>query len=48
MRSSEQGQTSSEYAIILGLIAPPIIILFALLSDAIVARIDAVAAFFTS
>jgi Flp pilus assembly pilin Flp len=47
MRRSEKGQTSSEYAIVLGLIAPPIIILFVALSDAIVARIDAVAAFFT-
>ncbi len=48
LRRSEKGQTSSEYAIILGLIAPPIILLFAALSDAIIARIDAVAAFFTS
>lgn len=48
MRRSEKGQTSSEYAIILGLIAPPIILLFAALSDAIIARIDAVTAFFTS
>ena len=48
MRCSEKGQTSSEYAIILGLIAPPIILLFAALSDAIIARIDAVVGFFTS
>ena len=47
-RSRETGQTSSEYAIILGLIAPPIILLFAALSDAIVARIDTVTSFFTS
>jgi Flp pilus assembly pilin Flp len=41
------GQTMSEYAIVLAVITPAIVAGFALLSDAVVERLEAIAGFFT-
>ena len=46
-RRSEAGQTMSEYAVILGVITPAIIIALGLLSDAVQARIETVIGFFS-
>jgi Flp pilus assembly pilin Flp len=43
----EDGQTMSEYALILGLITPAIIIALGLLSDAVQARLEVVIGFFS-
>lgn len=40
------GQTMSEYAIVLAVITPAIVAGFALLSDAVVERLEAIAGFF--
>jgi Flp pilus assembly pilin Flp len=44
----EDGQTMSEYAIILGIVTPAIIIALGLLSGAVQGRIETVIGFFTS
>jgi Flp pilus assembly pilin Flp len=41
------GQTMSEYAIVLAVIAPAIVAAFAVLSDSFVERLETVAGFFT-
>jgi Flp pilus assembly pilin Flp len=43
-RSSEEAQTMAEYAVILGVITPAIVIAYALFSDKIGALIDSVRA----
>jgi Flp pilus assembly pilin Flp len=45
-RLGEDGQTMTEYAVILGVITPAIVLALALLSDAVRARIETVIAFF--
>jgi Flp pilus assembly pilin Flp len=42
-----EGQTMSEYAVVLAVITPAIVAGFALLSDAVVERLEAIAGFFT-
>jgi Flp pilus assembly pilin Flp len=42
----EEGQTMSEYAIVLAVITPAIVAAFALLSDSFVDRIEFVTSFF--
>jgi Flp pilus assembly pilin Flp len=46
-RRREGGQTMSEYAVILGVITPAIIIALGLLSDAVQARLETVIGFFS-
>ena len=46
-RRDEQGQTMSEYAVVLAVITPAIVAAFALLSDRFVARLETVAGFFS-
>ncbi|HEX2112477.1 MAG TPA: hypothetical protein VHF67_13095 [Gaiellaceae bacterium] len=41
------GQTMSEYAIVLAVIAPAIVAAFAVLSDSFIERLETVAGFFT-
>jgi Flp pilus assembly pilin Flp len=43
----EDGQTMTEYALILGIITPAIIIALGLLSDAVQARVETVIGFFS-
>ena len=43
----EEGQTMSEYAVILAVITPAILAALALLSDRVAARLDFVRAFFS-
>jgi Flp pilus assembly pilin Flp len=43
----EDGQTMSEYAVILGVITPAIIVALGLLSDAVQARLETVIGFFS-
>jgi Flp pilus assembly pilin Flp len=43
----DDGQTMSEYAIVLAVITPAIVAALALLSDAFVERLETVAGFFT-
>ena len=43
--SREDGQTMSEYALVLAVITPAIVAAFALLSDAFAARLSTVAGF---
>jgi Flp pilus assembly pilin Flp len=43
----EDGQTMSEYAVILGVITPAIIVALGLLSDAVQGRIETVIGFFS-
>ena len=44
-RRSETGQTMTEYAVILGVITPAIVLAFAMLGDAIVPLIDRIIGF---
>jgi Flp pilus assembly pilin Flp len=44
--SREEGQTMAEYAVVLGVIVPAIILAYALFADRIAASIDRVVAFF--
>jgi Flp pilus assembly pilin Flp len=46
-RRREDGQTMSEYAIILGVITPAIVVTLGLLSDAVQARLEVVIGFFS-
>jgi Flp pilus assembly pilin Flp len=43
----EEGQTMTEYAVVLAVITPALILVFATMADAIVARLQTVAAFLT-
>jgi len=43
----EDGQTMAEYAVILGVITPVLVLLFATMGGAIVARLQTVAGFLT-
>ena len=43
----EEGQTMSEYAVVLAVITPAILAALALLSDRVAARLDFVRAFFS-
>ena len=43
----EDGQTMAEYAVILGVITPVLVLLFAVMGGAIVARLPTVAGFLT-
>jgi Flp pilus assembly pilin Flp len=45
-RSREEGQTMAEYAVVLGVIVPAIIIAYALFSEKIAASITRVVGFF--
>jgi Flp pilus assembly pilin Flp len=45
LRRREEGQTMAEYAVVLAVITPAIIIAFAALSDAVAARLEAVIGF---
>ena len=45
-RRREAGQTMAEYAVILGVITPAIVVALALLSDAVAARVETVIGFF--
>jgi Flp pilus assembly pilin Flp len=42
----EAGQTMAEYAVVLGVITPLIVLALAMLSDSVQARIEAVVGFF--
>jgi Flp pilus assembly pilin Flp len=44
--SREEGQTMAEYAVVLGVIVPAIIVAYALFADRIAASIDRVVGFF--
>jgi Flp pilus assembly pilin Flp len=46
LRRREDGQTMSEYAIVLAVITPAIVAAFALLSESFVNRLETVAGFF--
>ena len=43
----EEGQTMAEYAVVLGVITPVLVLLFATMGNAIVARLQTVASFLT-
>jgi Flp pilus assembly pilin Flp len=43
----DEGQTMAEYAVVLGVIAPALVLLFAAMSAAIVARLQVVVGFLT-
>jgi Flp pilus assembly pilin Flp len=45
IRSREEGQTMTEYAVILGVITPVILLAFAAMSDAVASRIQGVVGF---
>jgi Flp pilus assembly pilin Flp len=45
MRRLEEGQTMAEYAIVLGVITPFLVLVFATMGDAIVARLETVVGF---
>jgi Flp pilus assembly pilin Flp len=47
LRRCEEGQTMAEYAVILGVITPVLILLFATMSEAIIARLQTVVGFLT-
>jgi Flp pilus assembly pilin Flp len=42
-----EGQTMTEYAVVIGVITPVLVLLFAAMSDAIVGRLQTVAGFLT-
>jgi Flp pilus assembly pilin Flp len=43
----EEGQTMAEYAVVIGVITPVLVLLFAAMSDAIIARLETVVGFLT-
>jgi Flp pilus assembly pilin Flp len=45
MRRREEGQTMAEYAIVIGVITPVLVLAFAAMGDAIVARLETVIGF---
>jgi Flp pilus assembly pilin Flp len=47
LRRCEEGQTMTEYAVVIGVITPVLVLLFAAMSDAIVARLQTVVGFLT-
>ena len=46
-RRREEGQTMAEYAIVLGVITPIIVVVFFALSDAVANRVQTVIGFFS-
>ena len=47
LRRREQGQTMAEYAVVIGVITPVLVLMFAVMADAIVARLQTVVGFLT-
>jgi Flp pilus assembly pilin Flp len=47
LRRSEEGQTMAEYAVVIGVITPVLVLLFATMGNAIVARLQTVVGFLT-
>jgi Flp pilus assembly pilin Flp len=47
LRESESGQTMTEYAVVLAVITPAIVVAFSLLSDSFIARVETVIGFFS-
>jgi Flp pilus assembly pilin Flp len=47
LKRRDDGQTMTEYAVVLGVITPVLVLVFAVLGGAIVARIQTVAGFLT-
>jgi Flp pilus assembly pilin Flp len=47
LRRCEEGQTMAEYAVVIGVITPILVLLFAAMGNAIVARLQTVAGFLT-
>ena len=47
LRRCEEGQTMAEYAVVIGVITPVLVLLFATMGGAIVARLETVAGFLT-
>ena len=47
LRRCEEGQTMAEYAVVIGVITPVLVVLFAVMGNAIVARLQAVVGFLT-
>jgi Flp pilus assembly pilin Flp len=47
MRRRQEGQTMAEYAVVLGVITPFLVLAFATMGDAIVARVETVIGFLT-
>jgi Flp pilus assembly pilin Flp len=47
LRRCEEGQTMAEYAVVIGVITPVLVLLFATLGSAIVARLETVVGFLT-
>jgi Flp pilus assembly pilin Flp len=45
LRRGEEGQTMAEYAVVIGVITPVLVLLFAAMSDAIVERLQTVVGF---
>ena len=43
----EEGQTMAEYAVVIGVITPVLVLLFAAMADAIIARLQTVVGFLT-
>jgi Flp pilus assembly pilin Flp len=47
LRRCEEGQTMAEYAVVIGVITPVLVLLFATMGNAIVARLQTVVGFLT-
>ena len=47
LRRSEEGQTMAEYAVVIGVITPILVLLFAAMGNAIIARLQTVVGFLT-
>jgi Flp pilus assembly pilin Flp len=47
LRRGDEGQTMAEYAVVIGVITPVLVLLFATMGGAIVARLETVAGFLT-
>jgi Flp pilus assembly pilin Flp len=47
LRRGEKGQTMAEYAVVIAVITPVLVLLFAAMSDAIVERLQTVVGFLT-
>jgi Flp pilus assembly pilin Flp len=47
LRRREEGQTMAEYAVVIAVITPALVLLFAAMSDAIVERLETVVGFLT-
>ena len=47
LRRCEEGQTMAEYAVVIGVITPVLVLMLAMMADAIVARLQTVVGFLT-